>query len=94
MRSVGDEVKNATVRPARRWCAAPRQEGGGGKNDCFLTNHRHIVCIPSECKFCGNVNTLLVNRNEMMNECITKLLFTIAVQWECYKLGMGLNFCL
>ena len=66
----------------------------GGKNDRFLTNHRHIVCIPSECKFCGNVNTLLVNRNEMMNECITKLLFTIAVQWECYKLGMGLNFCL
>ena len=66
--------------------------GGGAKMIVFLTNHRHIVCIPSECKFCGNVNTLLVNRNEMMNECITKLLFTIAVQWECYRLGMGLHF--
>ena len=74
MRSGGDEVKNITVRPSRRRCAAARDYGGGSKQYLCLANHRHIVCIPSVCKFCENVNTLLANRNEMMNECVTKLL--------------------
>ena len=91
LRSGWDEVKNVTVlRPG----GGVLLRGRRGGDDLYLTIHRDIVCIPSVCKFCGNVNTLFVNRNEMMNECVTKLLFTIGVQWECYKLGISLNFCL